>query len=384
MRTTLCAPVLRMPLLLSLAVLGQTVRAQCAPYIAHAFPGVCDGQVSLECEVDSVVWSTGEVSNTLYAPAGTYSYTAYLNGAVVSANSVTIESNGWNFNGSIHGMAWGSTYAITGNASVAHCGTSIYNFPCCHPGSAGTDVYLLQDGVNTLQQPCVICTDVSCTNATFIFQEVQYGHQYVVCISDPACMGTCATDEPIVVPSCANLELGSLITSSIPGQNTGSIELIAAIPDTTEPYPIEAPVTGTISLSWLDGTPVGSTLLNAGSGLWTGLDTGWYVLSFQPDAGCQAARDTLYVPAETNTGVVRLPSIHVLSIAPTVTDAALRISSSAGSAPVRIRILDIHGRTLVTALAPPGLLSIESLPPGAYVLIASQGEATLRARFIKR
>ncbi len=357
--------------------------AQCHTIHTHAWEGVCGGHVSVvDCPGDSVIWSNGASGWTAYLDPGSYSYTVYQGGAVFYSGYANVQTVGWDFADSIHGLPWGWSYAITGNAFVNYCGTTMYDHSCCVP--EGADVYLLQDGVNILYLPCVNCTDIWCVSTSFIIHEVPYGHQYVVCISDPSCAGTCATDQPITVPSCGNLELVTSISGTIAGENNGSIELVEAIPDTTEPYPIQAPVMGSISLTELSsGLLVGTQLTNAGSALWTGLDTGYYVLYFQPDAGCQSAWDTLYVPAETSTGMDRLGG-PALSARPTITDGTLVLSSSISDQPVHIRIVDMHGRTILTTMLRPGPLSVDALLPGAYLLVAAQGEVLLRSRFVKR
>lgn len=372
---------------LGMTAIGMRSMAQCHTIRTHAFEGVCGGHVSvMDCPGDSVIWDNGATGWEVDLDPGSYSYTVYQGGSVVYSGYTSVQTVGWSFAGSIHGTPWGGGgpgYDITGNAFVNYCGTQMYDHVCCVP--SGADVYLLQDGMNFTGSPCLNCTNIWCVSTSFIFYEVPYGHQYVVCIDDPSCAGTCAMDEPVIVASCANLELVTSVLPSTPGGSTGVIELIEAIPDTTEPYPISSPVLGTITLFALPSNQqVGQGIYNTGGALWSDLDTGYYVISFQPDAGCQTAYDTLYVPAEMNTGSIGVAVAPALRIAPTVTDGMLLLSSSAGSAPVHVRIVDIRGRTVAMMVVPPGPLSVEGLAQGSYVLVATQGEMIFRNRFIKR
>lgn len=370
---------------LFLAVEGRT-QGSCVSHLVHAFPGVCEGGIWLECDgVDSVVWSNGQSGFSVNGPPGTYSYDAYSGGELVYSSLAVIESHGWEFM-DISGHPGSTGFWLHGSADIAYCGTSIWNSPCCSPEPGAVQIFAIQDGLVPITGPCIMCTNYPCFGTTFMFTELEYGHEYCVRLVDSQCGVTLdATEQCVIAHSCANLALDVSVLPSIPGGSTGVIELIEAIPDTTEPYPISSPVLGTITLFSLPSyQQVGQGIYNTGVALWNDLDTGYYVISFQPDAGCQAAYDTLYVPAEMNTGAFGVAVAPALRIAPTVTDGMLLLSSSAGSAPVHVRIVDIRGRTVAMMVVPPGPLSVEGLAQGSYVLVATQGEIIFRNRFIKR
>lgn len=368
-------------------VLMTAVQGQCIAHRVHAFPDVCDGAIWLECSVavDSIVWSDGQVGFAIQGTAGTYSYEAYDNGAIVASGAPVIQSNGWVIEG-IDSYSSDFGFHLLGWASIAHCATSIYESPCCLPGQEDVQVFAVQDGVLPIGPPCSGCANYGCYGTTFMWSQLEFGHEYCVRVVDSHCGVTVdATDQCVIAHSCEGLVLETQVLPSLPGDNTGVIELIEAVPDTTEPYPIYSPVLGMINLiSLTEGQPVGVPLINAGTAIWTGLDTGWYVVEFHPNPVCQIARDTLYVPPETNTAVGNEAMRPVLRMAPTLTDGTLRLSSSTGTAPINVRIVDGHGRTVLTGALTPGPFSIEALPPGPYVLVATQGQALLRSRFIKR
>ena len=376
-------------LLLSSWIVALTAVGQCQVLqIGHEFPGVCLGHVWLDCSgVDSVVWSNGSQAFVLTAPAGSYSFSAYSNGVFVGSGGASIESHGWELDGGGFGGATGnSQFLISGWPWIPYCNTSIFNSPCCSPQQP-VEVFLVQDGVTVMQPACMGCHNAQCSGGTTLFHDVPCGHEYTFRIVDPDCAGTYdILSSPIIAPNNANLYLDTLVVGSIPGLNTGSITLLEAIPDTTEPFPIHSPVTGTIYLfeGLVGSNPVGPYFTEALSGIWNALDTGYYRLQFTPNLGCQTIVDTIYVPAVLNVGEKEPPITSALSIAPSITDMTLTLRSKGSAERVWIIIRDAYGRVVLEASDTPGPFSVERLVPGPYFLTAVQGREELRARFIKR
>ncbi|MBP6392353.1 MAG: hypothetical protein KA352_15785, partial [Flavobacteriales bacterium] len=162
--------------------------------------------------------------------------------------------------------------------------------------------------------------------------------------------------------------------------------LVEAVPDTTEPYPIHAPVVGTITLyEGLTGSStVGGVVASSVSRTWSALDTGYYRVEFAPDAGCQIAMDTIYVPAVLNVGDIEEHITSALSLASSITDETLMLRSRDPAERISITVRDACGRTVLETSAALGPFSVERLVPGPYFLTAVQGREELRARFIKR
>lgn len=362
-------------ILLSAAAFGQEV------YVSHAFPGACGGGITVN-GADSVHWSTGDTGPVLLAPPGTYGLEVYVDGAIVMEGTRTIELNGWEFE--LTTIPSWDGLQISGPVSVQHCGTSIFNVPCCTPDPEQTTVFVLQDGQPyTPTGTCMGCTDVFCAYTLVMITGLPYGHVYNVGLNDPTCAGA-ALSMDILAPSCANLELVTVVTATQPGQATGSIVVEEAIPDPTEPLPIEAPVAGMFLLIDLGTqTPIGPPQTGT-SAEWTGLAAGTYGVQLVPDAGCQAALDTVVVTDGLNTGLAGSPTGPRLGIAPSVTDAWLQVSGG-GAAPVHVRIIDPNGRVVREVQVPPSSpIAVGALAPGTYVAELRQGDVVERVRFVRR
>lgn len=372
--------------LAALFVAAEPAHGQCDFFTVAAIAGSCEGSINASCpsNVDSMVWSDGHVDFTQHGPVGSYGYEVYAGGSVIASGTRPIPSASWTF--ADIGTLWSSLghFWLEGSVSMNYC-NSVYYAPCCQPEFGETQISAIQDGLVEITSPCTGCTP-GCIGGSFLFSDLPPGHQYCLRLTDPVCGITIdLTDQCFVANSCAHLQLNTQISGSVPGENSGVIELLEAIPDTTEPYPIYSPVLGLarlwIGLDWFNYV---EQYNNVGSASWNGLDTGYYVLEFAPDAGCQTRFDTLYVQAESNTDLLPGLSRPTLNVRPTVTDEFLLISSSARTTLLQARIIDIHGRIVSTIAMPPGSLSVEGLAPGPYILAVEQGGSMLRSRFIKR
>ncbi len=361
---------------------------QCTLHSTNQIPGVCDGTLYLwDCQgtsPDSVVWSNGDVGVCQALP-GTYAYQAWLNGSVVQAGSGTIGSYGWELDLQFTGLSQNFVYGLVGGLSIPYCSTSSTITPCCDPQADDLEVYLVQDSVNLIQDPCIGCHDHWCAPGSLAFFQIPCGHTYWVRLVDSACVGQVDfTQQSFIVHNNANLILDTAVTGSVPGFNTGSVELIEAVPDTTELYPIYGPVTGTAVLyEGLNGSSIVAQYSGVTDAIWTDLDTGYYRVCFAPDSGCQVICDTLYVPAVPGNGVAESQSTDALSLVPTATPGILTLLSQNGSAVADITITDALGREVTRLRIVPGPFSVEQLPRGVYVLTAVQGSERLRVRFLK-
>ena len=360
----------------------------CEVHTTNAIPSVCDGNIYLlncQSQYDSVVWSNGNVGYACSGPPGSYSFEAWMNGAVVFSGTRTIQSLGWQFDPVVGYPTLDGGYWIMGGAYVPFCGTSAYIAPCCMPQPADVELYLVQDGLNEIQDPCVQCHDHPCYGATVIFTEVPCGHEYYIRLVDAACAGQVDdTLHTIIVHNNANLILDTAVTGSVPGFNTGSIELLEAVPDTTELFPIYGPVTGTAVLyEGLSSSNIVAQYPGVTDAIWTDLDTGYYRVCFAPDSGCQVICDTLYVPAVQGNGVSESASMDALSLVPTATTGMLTLRSWNGLAVADITITDALGRDVSRMRMAPGPFSVEHFPRGIYVLTAVQVNERLRVLFLR-
>jgi hypothetical protein len=307
------------------------------------------------------------------------------NGSVVQAGSGTIGSYGWELDLQFTGLSQNFVYGLVGGLSIPYCSTSSTITPCCDPQADDLEVYLVQDSVNLIQDPCIGCHDHWCAPGSLAFFQIPCGHTYWVRLVDSACVGQVDfTQQSFIVHNNANLILDTAVTGSVPGFNTGSVELIEAVPDTTELYPIYGPVTGTAVLyEGLNGSSIVAQYSGVTDAIWTDLDTGYYRVCFAPDSGCQVICDTLYVPAVPGNGVAESQSTDALSLVPTATPGILTLLSQNGSAVADITITDALGREVTRLRIVPGPFSVEQLPRGVYVLTAVQGSERLRVRFLK-
>ncbi|HRH68356.1 MAG TPA: T9SS type A sorting domain-containing protein [Flavobacteriales bacterium] len=354
--------------------------AQFEVHVHHEFPGVCGGDITvLGSGFDQVVWSTGDEGPTLFAPPGMYGFTIYDNGAVVLEGEREIGSNGWD--AQIQVLPLFDGIQLSGPVSVAHCGTAIFEAPCCTPDPAQTSFEVRQDGVLYTPQQCLGCSNIQCAYNLIMVSGLPYGHEYSWSINDQACAGVTQVGE-VTAHSCANLELEMEVVDAIGGGNTGSITVLGAIPDPTEPLPIEAPVLGDFRLfDNASGEPVGE-LQTGGAASWEALPPGEYLLAFVPDQLCRTANRTITI---TDGAMIGERTSDPLDLRPNIADDHVVVPSSLGLAPVDLRIVDLHGRVvMVLGGVPPGRVPVGELAPGQYVLIADRGGDVFRARFIKR
>lgn len=361
------------------------LRAQCVSYVLYPYPGVCQGTISLSCDagsVDSIIWSTGEVGLEITGlDTGSYSYHAYYQGTLVNTATYELTANEWHFMDT--GSGWPTfndqnepQYAWVVQASIGYCGTSAWNYPCCDPHG------VFQWIIDSVQYPPGT-EEVPCFGAGGLMH-LDFGHVYCIRLVDDGC-GTTLDGPCIITHSCANLQLDTIVVGSTPGEANGSIDVLQLIPDTTEPYPISAPVIGTFDLISLnDYAFVEPTTLTDGSAQWTGLDTGYYVIWFTPAAGCQILRDTIYVPALAGLGEHELQNASVMSLASNVVSDMLRILSHDPQGSIYVRVIDMSGHTLIERKLDAGMFFLGDLPPGFYALHARQGGNMLRTRFLKR
>lgn len=363
-------------------------------HVHHAFQDVCTGYMYYDEFADSVVWSTGDVGYMLsdLAP-GTYGFVVYENGQVVNQGSREVELVDWNFT-SFNGDPYmiPGLVMFSGTLEVPHCVAQIFDGVCCMPDPAQTTLFVLQDGMpypttevlwfdlNEAGE-CTGCTGLNCTYWVFQFLAPP-GHVYTVGLNDPVCAGVVMSDTTIVAPSCANLELVMEVMDATNGQSDGSIVFVQAIPDPNEPYPIQAPVTGSALLYQMpDGELIGN-FDNVASAVWDGLPSGEYVLTFMPDAQCQMHSITLLVGTGTTTAMDGVDEGR-LRVFPAVADEVLYVISE-HNGPIQIRILDLQGRVVANDRMFAGPYAVESLVPGPYLLIAEQDGTVIRTRFIKR
>lgn len=358
----------------------------------HAFQGVCDGYAYYDEFADSVVWSTGFVGWMLadLAPEN-YGFTAYLNGQVVNQGAFDVELVGWHISLIADPYSSPGLVLFTGQLEVPHCADQIFDGLCCDPDPSQTSLLVLQDGeayqlaevifpeLNE-EAECAGCEQVQCDYSLFGFYAPP-GHLYTVGVNDQLCAGLVMADTSIITPSCGNLELVIEETDTETGQSDGSVAFIEAIPDTTEPFAIAAPVTGTAFLYLLpDGVLMGM-FENAASAMWEGLAQGDYLLVFMPDAFCQTHSAQVHVGGTTDLS--DRPGTGGLRIYPAVADRHIQVASES-TLPVDVRIMDIHGRVVLNERTMTGPLPLQFLVPGTYLLLAQQGDWVLRTRFLKQ
>lgn len=360
-------------------------------HVHHAFSNVCQGYMYYDEPVDSVVWSTGAVGPELFnVPPGNYGFTAYVNGQVVNQGNPVVEEVGWNF------FLVADPYSYPGHAfisvtlEVPHCVSQIFTDVCCHPDPAQTNIVVYQDGMEypttdvpiwiTEDGDCNGCSSVNCDYGLALFLAPP-GHEYTIGVNDATCAGLVMADTSVIANSCANLQLLTEVVDASPGQMDGTITFVEAVPDPTEPYPIEAPVSGTVQLIQMpDGVLMGE-FPNATTAQWTGLPTGEYVLYFIPDQPCQP--HTVPVLVGTATGLGDVQPVSTLRLFPTVADHSIQLASTVSS-PIHLRITDVRGRMVMNQRIPAGSFSVDHLTPGMYGVLAEQDGSVLRTRFIKR
>ncbi|HMN04519.1 MAG TPA: T9SS type A sorting domain-containing protein [Flavobacteriales bacterium] len=359
----------------------------------HAFPDVCNGFIIFDPPLSgNPVWipSNGvtqvNAGYVTFENPGTYELWEDVDGEMVFVDEYTIQSNGWELD-----VSMVNTFAgvmVSGSVGIRYCGgISPFNIPCCSPDEAQTELLFYQDGepmdMSGMGCPIPNCTVTCMEGQNFIYHWLDYGHEYQVAINDPVCAGLVLS--PITVAhSCANLDVVTEVVSSTQGQANGSITMVEAIPDPNEPFPITAPVIGDALLISLadpnDPTPV-EMFEGVGSAIWTGLETGFYILSFSPDQICQPYSDTIFV--DLSVGMDGHGSDPRMRIFPTVVEQALFFMAEDGQ-PSNIDIRDVQGRMVMHAAVTPGPVQVEQLPQGMYTVDLRQGDRLLRTRFIKQ
>lgn len=353
--------------------------AQVEAHIHHAFPDVCDGSIIIMGSgFDQVVWSTGDEGLELTAPPGDYGFSVYNNGNLVFAGVRTIESNGWEVQ--VQALPLFDGIQLSGTLGLQHCGTSIYNAPCCIPDPSQTTFEVFQDGEPYAPAQCTGCTEVQCAYSMVMVSGLPYGHVYTYAVNDPVCAGV-LTAGMITAHSCANLQLDMEVVDAI-GGNTGSIAVLEAVPDPTEPLPISAPVTGTFRLfNNAGGEPVGE-VVEGGAAMWTDLAPGEYLVVFVPDELCQTRSNVVTVSGATSVGDRMIGDVDLY---PRVADDFIALPTFDGKGSVNVRVLDMNGRSVLHLTnMPPSRIPVSALVPGAYVVMAASGEEVLHARFIRR
>ena len=361
-------------------------------HVHHAFQDVCNGYIYYDQFADSVVWSTGDVGYMLsdLAP-GTYGFQIFEGGQMVDQGTSEVELVGWNFTSfNADPYLYPGLVMFVGTIEVPHCVGQIFDGVCCLPDPEQTTLMVFQDGspYAVTEVPgqiveagdCNGCASVQCAYSVFFFL-AEPGHAYTVGLNDVSCAGEVLADTTILAPSCANLELVTAVMDATSGQSNGSISLVDVIPDLTEPYPIQAPVTGLAYLIQLPEEVQLGVFEGVSSAEWTGLPIGEYLLVFMPDASCQGHSVVLQVG--TSTALNDAGPGSGLRVFPTVADRTIALLSD-GSGPIDLRIVDLHGREVVKEQVVAGSFPVDALVPGHYVIVAEQGGSTLRTRFIKR
>lgn len=339
-----------------------------------------------------MLWSDGHVGFDDQLPPGDYNWQAYHDGQLVQSFPFQIKQLGWGL--MVSGSAWqGDGFSISGWAEVgeymdsafvsgAYCDDSSIQGPCCHPVDSLTHVRLVQDG--TVELPpvdCMGCESMPCYGQMAWFGNVPTGHSYHLRLHDLAC-GQVVDDTTVVIAhACDNLSLAVETSGTQPGAMQGEVHLLEAVPDTTEPYPLHAPVGGVADLyRGLEGYDLVGNPVQGTSASWSGLDTGHYRVVFTPDAGCNQVIDTVFVSLPTGIDGPGLPMD--LQVERTGDPARIRILVRNGIAE-RLRLFNPGGQELPIRKLGNGLYDVGALAPGVYILQAATGGRLLTARFVK-
>lgn len=372
-------------LVLALSCIGTSLVGQTHISRYHEMPGLCGPWAVYSPDgggqaADSVVWSTGHVGPTLTnIPIGTYWAIAYAGGGPIFTDTFDLFQTFWDF----HLMpGWATQFGYHQDVFVdlPGCGGAVFDSPCCEPQTEMVEVRVYQDGLSYLQ-----LTQWCYGNVTPMPQPLPFGHVYTYELVDADC-GILISTQPDTVPNCANLVLDTVVTGAQPGQYDGAIELVEAIPDTTEQFPIYPTVLGNAKLyalpSW---TLVGVVQDSVATAIWTGLDTGYYYLEFQPLAGCQIAGDTVYLPPLLNVGSADVDRPSALRITgPTVVDAHIDLAGAPPNTPMEIVIVDGQGRMVRQRSQTSPIIDVGGLTAGLYILLVRSGNALLQERFVRK
>ena len=376
-------------ILLALVASGSIAQGM---HVHHAFANACNGYMYYDESVDSVVWSTGHVGPTLDdLPPGSYGFTAYQNGVVVNEGVREVELVEWSIGFSADPSLYANAFFMSGTLEVPHCVSQIFSGVCCMPDPEQTVLTVFQDGepYSLTEVPgieldqigeCAGCVQLECAWWVYMFI-APAGHVYTLGLNDPVCQGLVMLDTVFVAHSCENLQLVTEVADANGGQANGSVTFVEAIPDPSEPYPIEAPVSGTASLYRMEDGHLEGYFQNAVSAQWEGLSEGAYLLTFTPDAACPMQSTIIQVG--TTTSIDGPADRSSLGLFPTVTDGPIQLVSSSMD-PVHLRIIDAQGRVVRNESRVPGSFFVDDLATGVHILIAEQGPNRLRARFIKR
>lgn len=381
-------------ILISLALLPAAAMAQCSfTWVSHPFGSCTEGDLQLSCngEVDSVLWSDGHVGFDDQLPPGDYNWQAYHNGQVVQSFPFQMKQLGWGL--SVSGSYWqGGGFSISAWAEVgeytdsafvsgAYCDDSSIQGPCCHPVDSLTHVRLVQDGVVELAPgDCMGCESLPCYGHTVWFGNVPTGHTYHLRLHDLACGQVVDDTTQIIANSCNNLSLLVETSGTQPGTMQGQVNLLEAVPDTTESYPLHSPVSGIANLyRGLDGWNTAGPPISGVSANWAGLDTGYYRVVFTPDAGCNQVTDTVYVSFSTGVNEATMPA---LVVAPTDDPGQIRVQVRGGVA-TQVRLFNAMGQELPVRKVAKGLYDIGAVPSGAYLVQVKAGGTVLTTKFLR-
>jgi hypothetical protein len=368
---------------------------QCgANYIYHPFGTCTEGRVDFFCSVptDSVVWSTGgtmhELNSSPLLPPGTYTWQAYHNGEVIQTGEVEIEQLEWHIAPPSLNWTGGGAMISVGEVMVPYC-TSEWQTPCCVPVDSLTYMHLVQDGTTEMvTESCFGCEQYYWGNgpcgysgATW-FSNVPTGHSYTVRLYDLACGNIVDDTTVIIAHGCDNLELMHEEVGTLPDVPLGEIHLLEAVPDPSEPYPLQAPVIGTAKLyRGPDGfDQVGDAFENVASASWTELEAGDYRLEFTPEAGCNRVLRPVHVATTTSIG----PGVHVgalLQVVPTADPGRITIRTAQGIV-TNAQVLDAMGRMVPIHKLADGSYHMGTPPPGTYLVRALVGGSMATTRFV--
>ncbi len=372
---------------LLICALPGLVVAQCTggDHIYHPFGSCTAGYIALACpdEIDSVVWSNGQVGFEAHLTPGVYAWQAYANGEVVQSSSgIEIVQLAWSISDVQNYWMDNTGFTISGWAEVPWCGTSAWNAPCCSPESELTYMRLVQDGTTEITTgPCAGCDSMPCHGSTFRFGGVPTGHSYTVRLYDLGCGNMVDDTTQIIAHACDSLKLVVETTGTPPGNLQGAIVLVEAQPDTTEPYPLQAPVSGVAALyRGLEGWDMVGTMINGSSATWAGLDTGYYRVVFTPDAACNRITETVHISVPVG---LEDPT-HSPKVAISQTDDPGKIMVRVeNGVPVQVRMFSALGQEVAIRKLGGGLYDIGALPMGMYVVKFHVGSAIHSCKFVR-
>ena len=378
--------------LLSCVFLPAVVVGQDGPcqngFLSEPFGSCLEGSTYVSCPgntVDSIVWSNGQVgiANDGLTP-GIHSWQAYADGEVVQTRTFEVGQRAWAISG-LNSYWMNSGFTISGWTEVdgGAC-TSNFHGLCCGPVDTLTYVRLVQDGVVELNpEACVGCDELPCFGHMIWFSGVPTGHTYTVRLYDLACGNVIDLQAMLVAHSCDNLALSIEEVGTEPDAMTGEVHLLEAVPDATEPLPLQGTVTGTARLlRGLDGfEQVGDVFNGVASASWTDLDTGYYRVSFIPDAQCNHVTQVVHVSTSTAIGPETQAPGAALQVGLTADRDRITVRTAQGTA-THVEMLDALGRTVPIRKLADGSYHIGATAPGTYLLRAMVSGSMATAKFI--